>query len=271
MTGDNRHNATDLALLIQLSDTHLCADITRKQRGINTRDSFDAVTRLAADHLQAARHIIVTGDISEDCSLESYQYIQQTLDHHSATNSFLPGNHDLIATMLQVVSQPSWPSSHRVGSWLLIGLNTQHAGQTAGQLDPQQLSVLDQLLQDNSKLPTLVALHHPPVSTDSSWMDGISLLNQSDLRQVLQKHNQVKAVIFGHAHQEVDKTLDNIRWLGCPSTCVQFLPGTDTGYSDTRFPGYRWLKLFDNGDLETGVERITNWPAGSQPEYLKPD
>ncbi len=269
MVKDQKVECSASKLVVQISDTHLCADPNRKLRGINTQESLKAVLQLAAEHLKQASHIFITGDISHDESAGSYSFLAQELSNYSGVKRFLPGNHDNPETLLSIYSQPIWPSADRLGSWLLIGLNTQLEGKTAGYLDSSQLEKLRILLVENEHQHTLVALHHPPVLTGSQWMDEISLLNQRHFRQLLKEHPQVKAVIYGHAHQEKDEIRDDIRWLCCPSTCVQFLPNKDVAYSDTLLPGYRWLQIFDDGNISTGVERIAEWPHGSGPDRRK--
>jgi Icc protein len=128
---------------------------------------------------------------------------------------------------------------------------------------------LEFALTENDHQPVLLALHHPPIPTGSRWMDEISLINQTEFRHLLSKFSHVRAVIFGHAHQEMDETRDGIRWLCCPSTNVQFLPRTESAYSDTRLPGYRWLRLHHDGRMETGVERLAEWPECNGPDRRK--
>lgn len=269
MTKENPPKDSSSTLLVQISDTHLCADPHRSLRGINTHHCLKAVFNLASSHLQQASLIVVTGDISHDGSSESYCFLEDRLRNQSGMKRLLPGNHDQFETLCQVMPQPTWPTVDQLGSWLLIGLDSHLKGESAGCLDSDQLVDLEFILANNASQPVLVALHHPPIPTGSLWMDEISLINQVEFRQLLIKYSQVRAVIFGHAHQEMDETHYGIRWLCCPSTCVQFLPNTDSAYSDTRLPGYRWLRLYHDGKLETGVERISEWPPSNGPDRRK--
>ncbi len=252
-------------LLVQISDTHLGADPGYDLRGVNTRDSLQAVINAATGHLNVADHIIVTGDISHDETAASYAMIRDKLSAFDGQKSWLPGNHDNLKVLHEVFANAEWPGLVKLGGWCLIGLNSLVAGQEGGYLDDAQLQELATRLDDNKSQPTVVALHHPPISIQSPWMDNISLKNQRAFQEILSQHQQVRAVIFGHAHQEFDVLSDGIRWLCCPSTCLQFLPKAKVSASDDRLPGYRWLRLFGNGTLETGVERIETWPAGSEP------
>ena len=45
--------------------------------------------------------------------------------------------------------------------------------------------------------------------------------------------------------------------LASPSTCVQFAPGSEEFKVGNESPGYRWLQLYPDGRLETGVSRVT--------------
>ena len=267
MTNDAKPEAVSSQLLVQISDTHLCADPGHALRGVNTLDCLQAVLNLGAEDLNEADQIIVTGDISHDESLESYSLIRDLLSGFGEEHSFLPGNHDDPEVMRQALPRAHWPAIDQLGDWRLISLNSLLKGEEAGFLDSDQLQQLETLLDENRAQPTVVALHHPPLAVGSQWMDKIILQNRRALQDLLGQYRQVRAVMFGHAHQELDVLRDGIRWLGCPSSCLQFLPGADSFAIDDRLPGYRWLRLYDDGTLETAVERIESWPMGSEPGH----
>ncbi|MEX0951495.1 MAG: phosphodiesterase, partial [Gammaproteobacteria bacterium] len=112
----------------------------------------------------------------------------------------------------------------------------------AGELPASELDWLEQQLKHNT-LPTLVALHHPPVKIDSPWMDGMRLRNPDDFFRVIDRHAHVRAVVWGHIHQVYETRRDYVQLLGCPSTCVQFEPQSQEYATDTAGPGYRCLYL----------------------------
>ena len=64
---------------------------------------------------------------------------------------------------------------------------------------------------------------------------------------------QVRGVLWGHVHQELDLTRKGIRYMATPATCSQFLPGSDDFALDTRPPGYRTLQLSSDGSIHTEV------------------
>ena len=105
----------------------------------------------------------------------------------------------------------------------------------------------------------MVALHHHPVSVDCDWLEDIGLRNASSFWDVIDRHPQVKIVLWGHVHQEIDRQRGSVRLLSTPSTCVQFMPASADFGLEPIAPGYRWLNLYGSGDFETGVVRAESY------------
>jgi Icc protein len=95
----------------------------------------------------------------------------------------------------------------------------------------------------------------------SRWLDQVGLENSDELFAVLDRHPQVRALLWGHVHQELDTWRGQVRLLATPSTCAQFKPHADGFAIDERPPGYRWLHLREDGTLDTGVEWVDEAPA----------
>jgi Icc protein len=71
---------------------------------------------------------------------------------------------------------------------------------------------------------------------------------------------ECRALVFGHIHQEYALGRGHYQILGAPSTCVQFLPGSEEFAIDTSPPGYRELLLHPDGRLETSIRRLAAYP-----------
>ena len=87
-------------------------------------------------------------------------------------------------------------------------------------------------------------------------MEPIGIRNPEALFAVTDRHPQVQAMLWGHIHQEFDQLRNGVRLLASPSTCVQFAPGSEEFQVDQEAPGYRWLRLYADGRLETAVSRV---------------
>ena len=85
--------------------------------------------------------------------------------------------------------------------------------------------------------------------------------NAERLLAIVRRNPQVRGLLWGHIHQEFDRTLQGVRFLGSPSTCIQFTPKKHGFGLDSAPPGYRWLILQPDGQIQTGVQRLANLPG----------
>jgi Icc protein len=110
----------------------------------------------------------------------------------------------------------------------------------------------------------MVCLHHQPVAIGSTWLDTMTVSNSAEFFAIVDKHSNVKAVIWGHIHQAFARQRRGIALLSAPSTCVQFKPNQATPKADTLTPGYRWFELHQDGNFVSGVERIALFVEASK-------
>jgi Icc protein len=103
----------------------------------------------------------------------------------------------------------------------------------------------------------LVCLHHNPVPVAAAWLQVHALKNPDELFAVLDADPRIRAVLFGHIHHELNIERNGVRYLGSPSTCVQFHPTSEDFALDALNPGYRWLDLHPDGTFHTGITRVT--------------
>ena len=251
-------NQASPLLIAQVTDIHLFANENQQLLNLSTIQSFQAVI----ERLQRLRPqpdlLLLTGDLSQDGTPESYEHVQNLLSPLGTPIYWLPGNHDCLSVMQQILN--SAPVSPRKvfnrGSWNFILINSGVAGCVHGELSPETLDWLDFRLRIVEQHPTLVALHHPPFSVNSNWLDASTLKNPEELFAVLDCHPQIKLVLFGHIHQEFNRQRNGVHYLGSPSTCIQFEPQSSNFSLDHEKPGFRLLKLYPDGRWETRIERV---------------
>lgn len=250
------HSALSV-LVVQLSDSHLFAEPSGKLLGMNTRDSLNAVVERVLAEQPQIDLLIASGDLSQDGSVESYQAFREASAQIEAPTRWFPGNHDELPQMAEGAAQTEFLAPITdVGAWRITLLDSAVPGSVPGYLQDQQLQLLAQSLSEAPERHHLVSLHHNPVVIGCAWMDPIGLRNPEALFAVLDRFPQVRAVLWGHVHQEYDQLRNGVRLLATPSTCIQFAPGSVEFKVDTAAPGYRWLRLQDDGRLETGVSRV---------------
>jgi len=141
--------------------------------------------------------------------------------------------------------------------WFVMMLSTQVADRVDGELGKTALAALDTVLAAHPATHALLVLHHPPVAIGSAWLDAIGLADAPAFWAVVERHANVRGVLWGHAHQAFEGQRGNVRLMGTPSTCLQFLPGSADFALDARGPGWRWLELHADGRIETAVEWVS--------------
>ncbi|MGZ5054051.1 MAG: 3',5'-cyclic-AMP phosphodiesterase [Methylobacter sp.] len=244
--------------ILQLSDLHILATPEAKLLGVNTEHYFHACLEQAFAEKHHFDLILLTGDLAQDPCPASYQRILGSLETYQTPSICLPGNHDDYELMQQVLntSMVNCRKQAFLGNWLLISLNSQIVGEPGGRLSNEELDFLENCLIENPDRYALIAVHHHFLETQSPWMDSMIIENRQEFLARIDKYPQVKVVTTGHIHQVMDVKTAARRILGAPSTCFQFTPeATEFSVSDTA-PGYRLIKLYADGRVESEVMRL---------------
>ena len=154
---------------------------------------------------------------------------------------------------------PQKPEARAIdlGKWLVLLLDSVVPFKVHGNLEQTELDYLERMLTDNPDKHLMIMLHHQPVLVGSEWIDQYILRNAEAFFAIVDRFPNVKAVVWGHVHQDFNSERNGVKLIATPSTCVQFKPNCDDFTVDTLMPGYRWFDLNDNGSFATGIERVT--------------
>jgi 3',5'-cyclic-AMP phosphodiesterase len=250
--------------VVQLSDPHLFVDRKGCLLGMNTENSFQEVLTLVGQQQSKIDLVLATGDIAQAPALETYARFYQSVARFEAPQYWLQGNHDIdhLFEDHQHREPCTGPTILAIGAWRVIMLNSSVDHEVAGEFNPSELVWLEDALETCRGHYTIVALHHHPVPVGSFWLDQHMLTNTLPFWQLLDRFPDVKTVIHGHVHQQVDVQYGRVRVLACPSTCIQFKPKSHDFALDALPPGYRWLTLYPDGQIDTAVCRINRVPSG---------
>jgi len=245
--------------VVQLTDCHLGRNVGGCLLGMDTDHSVQAVVEQVRQDDFVPDLLLATGDLADEGSISAYQRLRGYLGALCSRQFWLPGNHDDRSAM-QTLSGAAelMPTELRVGNWQILLLDSQIPGEIGGRLGVEQLRMADGALAeaDREGLHSLVCLHHQPLAIGCEWLDEQKVIDGEQFFTILDRYPRVKAVLWGHIHQEVDRQHGARRLLASPSTCVQFAPGSQDFQADDLPPGYRWLELHSDGRLETGVSRV---------------
>lgn len=250
--------------VVQITDTHLFRDPRAALLKLNTQFSFEKVVELMAAKEASIDLILATGDIAQDASVEAYLRFGDAMQFLQAPFYWIPGNHDRRRVMENLDKyQDAFTNLVSLSNWQVILLDSSVVGEVHGHLSERELAHLEKSLKAAQSNPQiehcLVCLHHNPVPGSALWMEGIGLHNDEAFLAIIDRFEIVRAVMYGHIHQELDFTRNDVRYFCTPSTCIQFKPEVTEFALDDMSPAYRWLNLYADGQIESAIERVTGY------------
>jgi Icc protein len=241
--------------LVQITDLHIGPDPAARSQGCDTLETLARVVAAVRFEQPAPELVLATGDLVNDGSAAAYDRLKPVLKGLERPVAAIPGNHDLAAVMADHLAggQISLAATHSLDPWRILLLDSTVEGEVHGHLGSDRLRALDAALSATREDHVLVVMHHQPAPIGSP-LDEVGLDNAGDLFAVLDRHDRVRGLLWGHIHHVHDSTRNGVRLLGTPSTCVQFKsdPKGDFGYTDEP-PAFRRLILHDDGAIETEV------------------
>ncbi len=272
--------ATPPLYVVQMTDMHLFAKMRHKLLGVQTEATFQEALKTLQDFEPVPDVVLLTGDLSQDGSATSYKRLRDYLQAVPTQFYWLAGNHDRLSIMREVLASDAMPlkNGHHLSAdktwqrnnWAFVLLSSLVPGKDSGYLSDETLAFLDHELALASRSPTTqhlaVCLHHPPFSVNSRWLDTTTLREPERLFAVLDRYPAVRAVIFGHIHQEWHSQRQQVQYFGCPSTCIQFKPNSNDFALDVIPPALRQFWFHADGRIESELVRIPS--ALIQPDLM---
>lgn len=215
------------ALLVQLSDLHVGGN----------EDGKDPIPRLEAVILavrslpNAPNAVLVSGDLTDDGAEEGYRVAREMLARLEVPVHVLPGNHDDRARLREAFDLPGTGDepvnySVSVGDLRLVLLDSNVPGQDPGSYDAERMAWLEEELGREPERPTILAVHHTPLTTGTPEWDAINLEagDREALGAVVARHPQLRAIVGGHLHRVAASSLAGCPVLSAPSTYLQVRP-----------------------------------------------
>lgn len=242
--------------LLQFSDPHLFADPDGELRGVVTYASLRATIAAAMQRHKRPDAILVTGDIAQDETPGAYERFYECFSELNLPVYGIPGNHDNTAYMRAALQRPPFHYCSHLDSagWVVVMLDSHDPGQATGRLHESELQRLQQLLEQDPTRHALLVLHHHPIMTGSAWLDTVPLTNADSLFDIVDRHANVRCILWGHVHQAMRSKRDTVLLLATPSTCNQFAPDSAAFALADKPPAYRWLRLQSDGTIASAIE-----------------
>jgi 3',5'-cyclic AMP phosphodiesterase CpdA len=246
-------------LLAQISDIHVGGSEDSK----DPIPRFESVIEAIRSLPNAPDAVLVSGDLTDHGTTKEYEVVRAMLGRLEPPLYVLPGNHDdrgRIRAAFDLPGEGEEPVRYSVdvGELRLVLLDSNVPGRDPGAYDAERLGWLDAELAAEPERPTLLAVHHTPLTTGIPEWDAINL-EESDreaLGAVVARHPQLRAIVGGHLHRVAVSALAGRPVLSAPSAYLQVRPNFERDevlWVDP--PGFAIHALRD-GELTSQVESV---------------
>lgn len=252
--------------IIHLSDTHLCPDGRLLHGFIDSWQRLDQV--LEAAQAFGPDAIVMTGDIA-DRGANIHDLAARKLNMFQAESGIpvisIPGNHDPVESIgrkfnaLRLSTGPrSANTVHEVMGLRIIGLDSGGFQVSQGEIDQEQLTWLESLLEVPAPKGTLILLHHPPVEASSKERAGRGLRDPMALAAIT-AGSDVRAILCGHYHQAATSQLLNTPVFMAPAVSYNMNPFAPNEILADSSAGFAVLQV---------AQDSMNWTVASADQFV---
>ena len=245
--------------LIQITDCHLQPNPELKLKKVNPLQTLTCVVKNIQRRHRDANALLLTGDISHDGSVASYQLLADLLQTQTIPAYLIPGNHDQMSNLRTMQSKTIHVEFEFISDyWQLIMLDSTIEGKASGSISAEEMQRLTIALSKPKAPMQLIALHHQPLDSGFGWLDNIGTDNGDALLKELRGFPNAKIIIHGHTHQARHYQWQHLDCYSTPSSWRQFTAQSELKLMDTLPPAYRVLALAADGKHRSWVEFVTS-------------
>jgi Icc protein len=205
-----------MMLIAQISDIHITRGGLPAFGIADTLSSLQEVIGELNRLDPTPEAVIISGDISDDGSPESYAIVGQLLTELNMPFYLTPGNHDQKQNLANAFADHDYLATaleqsggdaicYTVDTYpvRLIGLDTVITGEHGGGLNENRLDWLDKTLSQNPSKPTLIFMHHLPCVSSIVGMDTEPFVNSAAFARLIARHDQIQRITCGHLHRPI--------------------------------------------------------------------
>jgi Icc protein len=247
--------------IIQISDSHIRDRSEALVYGVNPRQRLSLIIDRILTNESNFDFIVITGDISDDGSIDSYKYVANLLKKINKKIYFINGNHDLKKNLISEFSKFNLflkIEETLIGNWLFIGLDTCVEGKDFGLLSKDEIQRLNFLVNKAKRLGNncIIFIHHHPILVGTPLIDDCPLINNKEFISIVEKNSHIKLIMTGHVHNDysIKIGIDGRIETGI-SSFAQFKYGGSNELTDIDISkyGYKKYELTDNSYIASCI------------------
>lgn len=169
---------------------------------------------------------VITGDISNDGSMGSYQNADEVLSRLDIPIYIINGNHDNANNLLKkTYSKMRYAQTFEFGGVHFFSLNTvavadDGTNRSRGRVSETESARLKDYISKTPG-PIVVLMHHPATLTNS-WLDRRILEDRESFIECVTSSDKVVAVLSGHNHYASRVKIGNCLFCTAPSVSTSF-------------------------------------------------
>ena len=202
--------------ILHLSDSHLFGDGALHYGAVDTLAALRRVLA-RAEGLSALDAVVLSGDLSNDGSAQSYRLLRGLVEPWAAARGagtvYAMGNHDDPRAFEEVLGART--GVHEIAGFRIVTLDSSVPEAGFGRLGGGQLSWLREVLAAPTQYGTVVVIHHPPVPAETVLLRALELQRPRDLIDAC-AGSDVRLILSGHYHHPLVSAVGGIPVVVAP-------------------------------------------------------
>ena len=174
--------------IVQITDLHITRDIGNIKNNCKPYLTLSNTLKHIKEHYPQVKDIVITGDLSNDYSQESYVVIKDLLKIYAFDIFILPGNHDSLDCIQAICDNQISTKSIDLRPFNILTYNfdTHVPGKINGHLKRTQIDELRNKLNSNASIDKIIIFTHNPVAKiNSKWIDKHICENSEELLKLM--------------------------------------------------------------------------------------
>jgi len=221
---------TNKMIIVQLSDLHITVQGKKACNNAPTNDNLVSCVEHINQLNPPADITVVTGDITNEGSLEEAHQAAKILSKLNCPFYIVPGNHDHRESLHSAFNDTNCPSAmdefiqYAIEDYevRIIGIDSVQQGKSGGKFSKKRAKWLGECLSEDHDKPTIVFMHHPPVKCGVLETDIDGFKGSERLGNILVRHNNIEALLCGHIHTQAHtRWMNTVVTIAPPSTGME--------------------------------------------------